>query len=136
MRASTRSMCPSMMAADAISTRALCGRCSRASSGIPSTNPRPVLRLLEQENPSTGPEPRLRPVERPEVAAHLELAVLDPDLRLVDLAVLGVQDGAARVAIAAHHKVPDDHEAEDGLVLVGPGALEANLRVAVLVVGL
>ena len=61
-------------------------------------------------------------------------AVLAPDLGLVDLAVLGVQDGAALVAISAEPEILDDDEPDDGLVLVGALAFGACLRLALRVI--
>src|SRR5262249_15228822 len=85
---------------------------------------------------SVRPHPGLRLVEHPQVSAHLELAVLRPHLGLVDLAVLGVQNGAVLVAVPARGEPPDDDEADDGLVFVGAIALDAHLRLALRVVRL
>src|SRR5712691_11380448 len=75
-------------------------------------------------------EPGLRLVEHSEIAADLELAVFDPDLSLVDLAVFGIHDGAALVAISVQAQILDDDEPDDGFVLVGARALDADLRLA------
>src|SRR3989304_10201670 len=82
---------------------------------------------------SVALEPRLRLEEKADVAAPLELSILDPELRLVDLAVLGIHDGPALVAIPAEGEVPDDHEPHDGFVLVGGRTRWAGLRRALLV---
>src|SRR5262245_51021401 len=92
----------------------------------------PILRPFS----SVRLEPRLGLVERTEVAADLELPVLAPDLGLVDLAVLGIQDGTALVAVSAEVEVLDDDEADDRLVLFGPLALGAGLRLSLRVVRL
>src|SRR3989304_4708001 len=81
---------------------------------------------------SVALEPRLRLEEKADVAAPLELSILDPELRLVDLAVLGIHDGPALVAIPAEGEVPDDHEPHDGFVLVGARTRGAGLRLALL----
>src|SRR4029453_16819102 len=81
-------------------------------------------------------DPRLGLVEGAEVDADLELAVLDPDLRPVDLAVFRVQDAAALVAIPVAAKVLDDHEADDRLVLFVALAGGTGLRLPRLVIAL
>src|SRR4029453_6938505 len=92
---------------------------------------------MQQAGPrSLRLEPGLGLVEGPEVAAHLQPAVLGPEFRLVDLAVLRIHDRAALVAVSAPPDVADDDAPDDRLVLVGAGALGAHLRLAVLVGGL
>src|SRR5206468_5857030 len=85
---------------------------------------------------SASLDPGLCLVQGAEIPSNLELPVLDPHLRLVDLSVLRIQDGPALVAISARAEVADDDEPDDGLVLVGARALGARLRLALVVVGL
>src|SRR4030095_8418166 len=75
-------------------------------------------------------------VEDAEVPAALQLAALLPDLGLVDLAVVRVEDGAALVAILVATHPLDDLEPDDRLVLVFAGARRALLRLALSVVGI
>src|SRR5215510_6936861 len=107
---------------------------SRAMITTPARR-RPVARTdLSGPSRSRRLDPRLRLVEESEIAANLQLSVLDPHLGLVDLAVFGIHDRAALVAISAQAEVLDDDEPDDGLVLVGARALGANLRLALVVV--
>src|SRR6266571_4139766 len=85
---------------------------------------------------STSLKPCLCLVNRAEVPSNLEFPALDPHLRLVDLAVLRIQDDPALVAIPAQAEVLDDDEPDDGLVLVGARTLGARLRLTLVVVGL
>src|SRR6266542_1392075 len=90
------------------------GRRARAGSRA-----RPVKRRARR---SVRLQPRLSAVEGTEVAADLERPGLDPQLCPVDLAVLGIHDRAPPVALAGGGEALDDDEADDGRVLVGPGA--------------
>src|SRR5262245_28687747 len=82
----------------------------------------------------SGPGPRA--VEHAQIAADLELAVFNPDLCLVDLAVTRVQDRAVLVPIALRDEIPHDHEPDDRLVLVITRALSADLGMTLRVVWL
>src|SRR5512145_3448317 len=82
------------------------------------------------------PEPGLRPVKQAHVATDLQLAIFSPDLGLVDLAVLGVEDGATLVALPSGGEILDDDEPDDRFVFLGARALGADLRLALLVVWL
>src|SRR3989441_7129065 len=104
---------------------------------VPTTpaRKRPVVRTnVRGPSRSRRLEPGLRLVEEAEIAANLQGSVLDPHLGLVDLAVFGIHDRAALVAISAQAEVFDDDEPDDGLVLVGARALGAHLRLALFVV--
>src|SRR5262245_9909870 len=80
--------------------------------------------------------PRLSTIEHSEVAPDLQLAVFHPDLRFIDLAVLGIQNRAAFEAIPARAEVLDDHKPDDGLVLVVALTLGTGPRIALLVIWL
>jgi hypothetical protein len=75
-------------------------------------------------------EPRLGAIEHSEVTPHLELALFQPELGLVDFAVVGIQDGATLVAIATRAEILDDDETDDRLVLVLALTRGAGLRLA------
>src|SRR5215813_330282 len=79
-------------------------------------------------------DPRLGTIEHSEVASDLQLAVFHPELRLVDLAVLGIQNRAALVTIPARAQILDDDKPDDGLVLIFALTRRAGLRLALLVI--
>src|SRR4030095_5493968 len=81
-------------------------------------------------------QPGLRPVEHSEVAAHLQLPVLGPELGLVYLAVSGIHDRAALVTVAGRAQLLDDDEADDGPVLVRARAFDTGLGSSLVVEGL
>jgi hypothetical protein len=74
--------------------------------------------------------PRLGSVEKPEVAANFELPLFNPELCLVDLSVVWVQDRAALPVAAIGAQILDEDQPDDGLVLVAARALDAVLRLA------
>src|SRR5262245_7615341 len=78
--------------------------------------------------------PRLGTIEHSEVAADLQLAAFHPELRLVDLAVLGIQNRAALVTIPTRAQILDDDKPDDGLVLIFALTRRAGLRLALLVI--
>src|SRR6185312_1937502 len=80
---------------------------------------------------SLDAQPRLVAIERPEVAAHLELpAVVErTQADAIDLAVVRVEDVAAlerRLVVGARLDVADDRHADDRLVLALVAAILAD----------
>src|SRR5437867_1688796 len=115
---------PAALARVSSPLRCRCAPPFRTSSGAWDTSVRPSL------------DPGLRSIKHPEVTTDLQLSVLDPHFRLVDLAVLVLDDRTAFVVFAAAAEVFDDQEADDGFVVIVSRAFRADLGFPVRIVRL